>query len=475
MKFGGKGLGTSGYIDEATDIVVSNRSRNPVVVDSAIGVSDNPDDHYGTKTTDHLFGVADVRLTGNTRSYHLKQVINRHKTILRELTLDDDLLNSEFKFLQSLLARRKEYRSQQMYEDEVVALGEVMSVNIFSKLLNEKGYKSIPLDAQDIGFITNSRFGNADIRPESYEEIRKFFIEFDAKNPRICPVVTGYIGKNRKNQRTTLGRGGTDYTAIALGAALERDVEVWKKIEGFYRVSPGFVKSPGVVDKLSFNEAEILSKYGGKILQEKSIGAARKGNKNIWIRFMDDPNAPGTLIISGGIKKGKVKAITTLDGVKVLRSRPKNYFQRTSISSVLAGNKDVDVFFDSYVEGEPGYAIFVVRDNGFPSIQDHIMKTAEIGVSGEDDNHIIQVVGDNISRNHNVHGRIGKAMNKVELLLKQKNEMEIERKRKKIPFIEPIYKIQPVTEHSYGIVCTKEALHPLMEALYEEFKDDWEN
>jgi aspartate kinase len=450
MKFGGADLGIPKYIDEATDIVISNMSRNPIVVPSAVGSCDV----YPVKTTNLLLQIADTRNSDRQRKKLLETVISRHRQIISDLGLNDTLLDDDFEALEKYFKSPKDYPPKE-YADLLAAFGELISSKIVADVQSKKGYPSIAIDAADIGFVTTSRFGDANILDSSYGEIRESLNSLSQKT-KECPIVTGYIGKGKKGKRTTLGRGGSDYTAVILGAAAKTNVEVWKKVKGFLTVIPEFIEKPNVIDELSYAEAEELGRHGAKVLQGKTISAARKRTGlKIWVKDIDEPENPGTLITSGRKKEGVVKAITYCD-VDVLRTYPRTYDQKAVLTNILAARDNIEVLADSFTTGDPGYALFVVRDPSH-SIGNVLREKTGIKVGGETDKRMIKLVGDGIGDNQEIKERAHRALVKVQEYFSTQTVFHV------------VYRLEPTTGTSIGFVVRKRALEGAVKALYREF------
>jgi aspartate kinase len=136
--------------------------------------------------------------------------------------------------------------------DQLVSYGERCSVRIMAARLNQIGVPAQSFDAWDVGVLTTSDFGDAKLLPESEDAIRAAFAKID---PNVVAVVTGFIGHDGNKRITTLGRGGSDLTATALGAALGVDeIQVWKDVDGILTSDPRVVKAAIPVTEVTYEE-----------------------------------------------------------------------------------------------------------------------------------------------------------------------------------------------------------------------------
>jgi aspartate kinase len=155
------------------------------------------------------------------------------------------------------------------------------SVRIMSARLNQLGVPALPFDAWTLGFRTNSDFGDAALLPETEENLRKAFKE--RIDPATVAVVTGFVGHDPQGRITTLGRGGSDLTATAIGAACNLDeIIVWKDVDGILSTDPRMVPNAVPIPAVSFDEAAELAYFGAKVLHPIAMMPAMK--KGIPVR-----------------------------------------------------------------------------------------------------------------------------------------------------------------------------------------------
>lgn len=295
MKFGGTSVGNAERIANVANIVKSSMKRSPVVVVSAV-----------TKITDALIRLAKecAQGKGNKTLGHIKKT---HYEILARLKINKKLLDEDIKELESLFKMAK---SGKIIDDRILdhfqSFGERMSSKIVAAQLNKMGIKSQAFDSWELGFLTNDEFGEAEPLDTIYSSLNK-----NIKKLRVMPVITGFIGKTENGEITTLGRGGSDYTAAIIGAAVNADeIQIWTDVNGIMSTDPKTVGNAKTLDKVSFAEASELAYFGARVLHPKTILPAMKRNIPVKVLNSLNPREKGTTIVSRPYKNSNaVKAI----------------------------------------------------------------------------------------------------------------------------------------------------------------------
>lgn len=197
--------------------------------------------------------------------------------------------------------------------DMVLSLGEEMSALIFATHLNGAGAKAEFVDSARI-IATDAKFGDAtpelDATTRHAREVLGPMLEAGT-----IPVVTGYRGAASSGQLTTLGRGGSDFSATVLGAAMAADeVWIWTDVDGVLTADPRVCPAAAVLPQITFNEAVELSHYGAKVIHERAVRPVRAAGIPVWIKNSRRPEIPGTRISTGNAPDGRtsVKAVTAV-------------------------------------------------------------------------------------------------------------------------------------------------------------------
>ncbi len=283
QKFGGTSVGGPEPIRRLGGIVAAALERRPVVVVSAVG-----------GVTNQLLALGKAALAGAWRP-GWEELSTRHSAILGELDLDPGPCSTLLEELASLLRGVELLRELTPRTlDQIASYGERLSARIVAAHLASRGIEARALDAWEAGLVTDSRFGGARPLPECEDWIRAALGAEGA-----LPVVTGYIGRDLAGDVTTLGRGGSDYSAAVFGAALDaEEIQIWTDVDGVMTADPRLVPGARHVEALTFAEAAELAFFGAKVLHPATMIPALR--KNVPIRVLNSfrPEFPGTLVVA---------------------------------------------------------------------------------------------------------------------------------------------------------------------------------
>lgn len=314
MKFGGTSVGSAQAIEQVVGIVASVRDKKPIVVVSAVAT-----------ITDALIRLAE-ETARKEESDSLSNIRAIHARIIADLGLDSSLCEREMQELGALVSADSGAVLDAEKRDAFQSFGERMSARIVAAALTKHGVAAQAFDAWDIGMITTDRFGNAEPLPSSYGQLR------EALNAiAIVPVITGFIGKTVQGEVTTLGRGGTDYTAAIIGAAVSAEaIQIWKEVDGFMTTDPRIVPEARVVPELAFEEAAELAYFGAKVLHPKTIIPAMRANVPVQVLNTFKPEERGTTIVSNfaqrKLQSCAIEALTFRKGVIVMHIYSPEFF-----------------------------------------------------------------------------------------------------------------------------------------------------
>ncbi len=309
MKFGGTSVGSASQIRKVSEIIHAHLHRNPLIVISALSGVTN----HLVKLTEHVFEPEPIDLT------ELKW---RHRSVIEGLGLCSNLLDDEFKELESLLLGASLLQEcSDRIKDRILSFGECASSKIVARYLSVNFKGTLPKEvihvcSYDLGLITDSAFGGANPIPEAAELIRKKVSCFSEK----LIVTTGYIGKDLLGNITTLGRNGSDYSASIFGAALgTEEIQIWTDVDGILTADPNFVDDTKPVNEISFEEAAELAYYGAKVIHPATIQPAMKKNIPVRILNTNQPQSQGTTIHSRRRhEEGSVKSIAHFTGITII-------------------------------------------------------------------------------------------------------------------------------------------------------------
>jgi aspartate kinase len=282
MKFGGSSVANRSQIEKVLSIVRGRLDRRPVVVSSA---------HKGI--TDALVNAAKLAAAGELARAH--GPIERQREIMLELECPADLLDPYFAELGDLLrgiSLVKELSPRSL--DYVSSFGERMSVRVIADFFTRQGLRARAHDVWDLGFVTDSKFGQA--RPlEGWE--RDCRAAFEALPSDEVAIVTGFIGKNRSGEVTTVGRNGSDLTASLLGSALAvAEVEIWTDTDGVMTADPSVVDGARNIPYMRFDEAAELAYFGSRVLHPSTLLPAMQSDIPVRVLNTNRPEHHGTVI-----------------------------------------------------------------------------------------------------------------------------------------------------------------------------------
>ena len=302
LKFGGSSLKTVQKINQCIAIIKKERPNGPVVVVSA---------HGGV--TDRLITAAKQALAGRL---DLKPIRDFHHLLLDSLRLDRDLVDHLLDELEAILRGVSLVRElTPRMTDRIVSFGERMSAVITAAALSSKGLAAEPVNAYEIGFMTDSNHGNAAPLPG----IEAALAENLSGREKI-PVVTGFIGQDEAGNITTIGRNGSDYTAAVIGAALNAtEIQIWTDVDGVMTADPSLDRAARNLPVLSFGEAAELAYYGAEVLHTGTLLPAVKKNIPIRVANTEKPDQPGTLITAKADPGGRLaKSIVYKENIALI-------------------------------------------------------------------------------------------------------------------------------------------------------------
>ncbi|MDE2142933.1 MAG: aspartate kinase [Elusimicrobia bacterium] len=282
MKFGGSSVAGAEKIARVVGIVRGRLDRKPVIVVSAF-----------RGTTDDLLSLAREAVNGD--GSRLDAIARRHRDAAAELGVDPAPLEPLLEELAALtrgISLLRELTPRTL--DRVAAFGERLSCRLVAAAFSKAGVRSRAVDADAAGLITDDRFGAAAPLPEADDALRTSF-----RGLEELAVVTGFIGRTRAGEVTTLGRNGSDYSATILGSALgASEIEIWSDTDGIMTADPRLIPAALPLEMLSFAEACELAHYGGKVLHPHTLVPAM--GKDIPVRVLNTfkPAHPGTTIVA---------------------------------------------------------------------------------------------------------------------------------------------------------------------------------
>jgi aspartate kinase len=300
MKFGGTSVGMPDRYAVAQRLVRERRARDPVVVVSALaGMTDL---------------LVDFCRAGADRTVLTAAFAERHLAFARAVGVAPAVLDAPLEAWRAVAASTGVGAVTGAARDAVLACGEHLSAALFAAGLRQSGVDAAALLAGDAGLVTDERFGAAHPRVESAGLLRASL----SRRPPL-PVVTGFLGRTEDGRVTTLGRGGSDYSAALIGAALDaEEIQIWTDTSGLLSADPRLVPEARPVPHLSFAEASELAYFGARVLHPKTLLPAIERGIPVRVLNTAAPDDPGSLVTAAAAPAAlpwRVKSIARKLGI----------------------------------------------------------------------------------------------------------------------------------------------------------------
>lgn len=318
MKFGGTSVGDPGAILKVLEIIreASKNSDVLVVVSALSGVTNRLLEAASAAERGDRAQVASIfdelrKRHAATAAAIIHSVADRERLArhMHEVFQEGDRLCQGTILLRELTLRAR---------DSISSLGERLSAPLIAMALSGSGIPSEPVESSTV-IVTNSNHGAADpwmdLTTERCESRLRPLLQ-----QGIVPVVTGFIGATAEGALTTLGRGGSDYSASILGAALGCDeITIWTDVDGMLTADPRVVPGACTIPEMSYREAAELAYFGARVLHPKTLRAITQSGIPVWIRNTFAAARPGTRITPGGSARSRgVKAVTAVGDVSLI-------------------------------------------------------------------------------------------------------------------------------------------------------------
>jgi aspartokinase/homoserine dehydrogenase 1 len=417
LKFGGTSVGNAANISKVIEITQRQLHKSDVVlVVSALG-----------GTTDKLIELGQLAVAGN-ESYKelLKAIEERHVTALKELlpaAQQPDALKMvtakcrEIESICSGIFLLGELTPRAL--DKLMSFGEVLSSQIISAAFTAKGVANVYADSQKL-IRTNTNYGNAQVEFEvTNQNIAAFVTEHSSK----LYVAPGFVGSTHEGVTTTLGRGGSDYTAAIFAAALNAEaLEIWTDVSGMMTADPRIVPNAKILPNVSYQVAMELSHFGAKVIYPPTIQPVKAKSIPTWIKNTFAPDDYGTLIEEKSTNTDIVNGISSIGKMALLLLEGSGMVGIPGFSarlfSALASRK-INVILITQSSSE--HSICVAIDEANLQAAKEVVDTefsVEIALqkieplSAETNLSVVALVGDNMEHHPGISGRMFSALGK---------------------------------------------------------------
>jgi aspartate kinase len=394
MKFGGTSVEDPSAVRRLVDIVETRLGAQPVVVVSALA-----------RVTDQLLEAGRAASKGRLGSAlaTVRDIYVRHENLADSLVdgsaysaLDREL-RGDFQALECLLhdldALRELDRAQM---DQLLGFGECFSSKLVNEALRQAGFNTTHVDARSC-IVTDANHGQANpLWDETNGRLQEALVPLlDAGR---IPVLGGYIAATKAGVPTTLGRGGSDFTAAIVGAALgAARVEIWTDVDGVMTADPKLCPDARVIRKMNFDEAAELAQFGAKVLHPATLAPAMKENIPVCVLNSRRADAEGTEITARARNSSPVIAITAKRNVAVVEVQSARGIDASFLDAVFAAFEKhscpVDVLSTS-----PNGVSLLAESNGVLMLEVTGDLRHAADVRWENHQALVCVVGDNIRR-----------------------------------------------------------------------------
>lgn len=380
MKFGGTSVGSPERMMHVASLLTANDEQVFAVLSAMSGTTNSL-----VEISDYLYkknpeGANEI--INNLEKKYIKHAEELYSTDeYKEKTLA--FLADEFNYLRSFT--KDLFTSFE--EKAIVAQGEIMSTNMITNYLKEKGYDVVLLNALD--FMRTDK--NAEPDPQYIKE--KLGTVMEKNSGHKVYITQGFICRNAYGEIDNLQRGGSDYTASLIGAALSaEEIQIWTDIDGMHNNDPRVVDKTEAVRQLNFEEAAELAYFGAKILHPTCIQPAKYAGIPVRLKNTMDPKAEGT-IIDNVILHGKIKAVAAKDNITAIKIKSSRMLLATGfLRKVFEIFESYQTPIDMIATSEVGVSMSIDNSTHLNEIVDELKKYGTVTV--DTDMCIVCVVGD---------------------------------------------------------------------------------
>lgn len=417
LKFGGTSVGSAENINKVITILEDYASSHSVVcVVSAVG-----------GITDKLLKAADLACNKNEHYISVFESIRQsHLNIIVKLNPNDNTVI--FNYIETKLQELRNLLDgiflinelSPQTSDKLVSFGELLSSYIIAETMKNRGLDVSLKNSQEL-IVTNSNFSNASVDfSATNQNIKSYF----KSNKATITILPGFVSKSQKGEITTLGRGGSDYTAAIVAAALEsKQLEIWTDVSGMFTANPKLVKQAFPIQQLSYQEAMELSHFGAKVLYPPTVQPVLNKNIPIIIKNTLRPDDFGTVISNNNTNQlNTAKGISNINNIALLTLQGNGMIGIPGFSKrlfeVLAHEK-INIILITQASSEHSIC-FGIADSDSERAKTAIDEAFEFEISlhkinpvlEETDLSIIALVGDNMKNHQGISGKMFSTLGK---------------------------------------------------------------
>ncbi len=398
LKFGGTSVGSAARMRDVAKLICDGEQK--IVVLSAM-----------SGTTNSLVEIADYFYKNNTSGAleRVNALEQKYSNVIDELYTTDEAKSEAKTIVKSLFEYLRSFSKSvfTLFEEKaILAQGELLSTTIFQLYLNEMGEKSALLPALEYMRIDKNS------EPDTTYIAENLAIQLSEQPGNTIYITQGFICRNFYGEIDNLQRGGSDYTASLVGAAIKADeIQIWTDIDGMHNNDPRFVEGTRPVPILHFEEAAELAYFGAKILHPTCILPAKLNNIPVRLLNTMEPKAHGTLI-STQSKKGKIEAVAAKDGITAIKIKSgRMLLAHGFLRKVFEIFESYQTPIDMVTTSEVGVSVSVDNAKRLDEIVNDLKKFGTVTV--DKDMVIICVVGDMNFENVGFQAKVVGAMSEI--------------------------------------------------------------
>jgi aspartate kinase len=410
MKFGGTSLEDPAAIRRAMQIVRQRLPQTPVVVVSAL-----------SDVTDQLLEAGKTAALGQLPQTEesVQGLQRRHQQVTLDSTDPADSpglaaqLEADFQQLHQVLrsiAAAGELTPR--LQDHLLGLGECLASRIVQAAFTHAGFDAVWVDARAC-IVTDAAHTQATpLWEETNARLQAAVVPLLAQ--KRIPFLGGFIGATRDGIPTTLGRGGSDFTASIVGAALSSSrIEIWTDVDGILTTDPKLCPDARRVPSMSFEEAADLAYFGAKILHPSAIAPAMRMNIPVWVLNSRNPEGKGTEIVAHPNDECRIKAITARKGVTVVDVEAVRWFAPELLREILDVFERHQYGLDFLSASRGSLSLLVTSTGELPKIADELKGLAT--VRWENQKALVCLVGEKVRRQPEIASQVFRALADVDL------------------------------------------------------------
>lgn len=398
LKFGGTSVGSVENMRAVMQLITDGNQK--VVVLSAM-----------SGTTNSLVEIANYLQKKNKDGARqvISQLEQKYNKVVNDLYTTPEKKEKGKTIVSAIFNTIKSFTSgefNEVGENAIVAQGELLSTALFTELMLENGYKSVYLPALDFMKIDSDKAADSYFIRENIAKV------IELSGGADYYITQGFICRNAEGNIDNLQRGGSDYTATLIGAAIDsEEVEIWTDIDGFHNNDPRFVENTRKIDQLSFDEAAELAYFGAKILHPQTVLPAKLQNTPVRLKNTMNPADAGTLITAESSGYG-IKAVAAKDGITAIKIRS---YRMLNAYGFLKNVFEIFEFFKTPIDmiSTSEVSVSVTIDNT-KHLNDIVSELKEYGeVEVDSDLTIACIVGEMIAEETGFAAKVFSALNDI--------------------------------------------------------------